>query len=547
MTGPSRHARDERGRHAPPDAGRRFGATTPRSADAATAPSSAANGPRTQPQPMRATFSWRPDATDFPVALIAPMVRASVTPPPELPWYLPAAEHHRRVPKRALPPVFAIVIVAGALATHAWWDDRALPGRQHPPPLVTATVAASTPQTSAPTATAAESLFGQPGAAVSPTAATPTSTPDTRNGGIEVVRATGSETLLDVAAQHGVRVVTLVWANQINDPAALLPAETPLLVPPVDGVVVKVADGDTLEGIAERFGATVDAITGLASNGVQSDADLAPGLALCVPGGELPYRAAAATHVVQPGETLDQIADWYGVSPATVAFANLLPQIEQLQVGHELVIPPAEGLYVYAAEGVTVEALAEQFGVDASVIRGFGPNALAGDQQPIAGQPIMVPGAPTPTAESQPTPADNSESVTSPSDATVIDPFAPAPVAGLRWPTHGHVTQQFSAQHNGLDVANLAGTPIVAAQAGTVTFAGWNPYGLGFVVAIDHGQGLVTWYGHLASIPAVRVGQQLTAGQLLGAMGATGNATGPQLHFIVTQDGMDQDPATTLP
>jgi murein DD-endopeptidase MepM/ murein hydrolase activator NlpD len=496
---------------------------------------------------MRATFSWRPDATDFPVALIVPAARPSAAPPPELPWYLPAAEHHRRVPKGALPPVFAIVVVAGALATHAWWDDRALPGRQHTPPLVTATATASTPPTSAPTATSAESLFGQPGAGVSPTSATPTSTPDTRDGGIDVVRATGSETLLDVAAQHGLRVVTLVWANQVNDPAAILPAETPLLVPPVDGVVVKVAEGDTLASIAERYGATVDAITGLASNGVQSDADLVPDLALCVPGAGLPYRAAAATHLVQAGETLDQIADWYGVSPATVAFANLLPQVDQLQVGHELVIPPAEGVYVYAAEGVTVEALAEQFGADASVIRGFGPNALDGDEQPIAGQPIMLPGAAAPTADSQPAPADTPAAVSSPSDTTVIDPFAPAPADGLRWPTHGHVTQEFSAQHNGLDVANLAGTPIVAAQAGTVTFAGWNAYGLGFAVAIDHGQGLVTWYGHLASIPAVRVGQQVTAGQFLGAMGASGNATGPQLHFIVTQDGTYQDPANTLP
>src|SRR4029079_4000364 len=94
-------------------------------------------------------------------------------------------------------------------------DAGALRGRQHTPPLVTATASAATPRTSAPTATSSGSLFGQPGAAVSPTSATPTATPDTRNGGVDVVRATGSETLLDVAAQHGLRVVTLVWANQI--------------------------------------------------------------------------------------------------------------------------------------------------------------------------------------------------------------------------------------------------------------------------------------------------------------------------------------------
>jgi murein DD-endopeptidase MepM/ murein hydrolase activator NlpD len=481
------------------------------------------------------------------VALIAPVDRPSAAPASDLPWYLPKAEQHRRVPKRVLPPVFAIVVVAGALATHGWWDDRAPLSRQHTPPLVTATAAPTQTSPPAPTATAGESLFGQPGAVASLTPATPTATPDTRNGGVTIVRATGAETLLDVAAQHGLRAVTLVWANQINDPAAVLPAETPLLVPPVDGVVTQVAETDTLASIAERYGVDVSAITSFASNGVQSDADLRPGLALCVPGGRLPYRDAAATHLVLAGETLDQIADWYGVSPATIAFANLLPVVEQLPVGQELVIPPADGLYVYAAEGATVDTLAQHFGADPSVIRDFAPNALTGDAQPVAGQPVLLPGVAAPSADSQPAVTDGGEAVTSPSDATVIDPFAATPAQGLQWPTHGHVTQQFSAQHHGLDVANLAGTPIVAAQAGTVTFAGWNEHGLGFAVAIDHGQGLVTWYGHLASTPAVRVGQQLTAGQFLGAMGASGNASGPQLHFIVTQDGAFLDPLERLP
>ena len=480
---------------------------------------------------MRASFSWRPDATDFPVALIAPTARASAAPLPELPWYLPAAEHHRRVPKRALPPVFAIVIVAGALATHS------SAGRPRPAGSTAHAAAGnrdgkrSYTAASAPTATSSGSLFGQPGAVASPTSATPTATPDTRDGGVDVVRATGSETLLDVAAQHGLRVVTLVWANQINDPAAVLPAETPLLVPPVDGVVVKIAEGDSLEHRRTVWGDSRRITGSLASNGVQTDADLVPDLVLCVPGGELPYRAAAATHVVQAGESLAQIADWYGVSPATVAFANLLPRIDQLQVGHEFVIPPAEGLYVYAAEGVTVEALAEQFGADVSVIRDFGPNALDGDQQPVPGQPIMLPGVSTPTSDSQPAPADSSESVTSPTDTTVIDPFAPAPADGLHWPTHGHITQQFGAQHNGLDVANLAGTPVVAAQAGTVTFAGWNEYGLRLHGRYRPWSGTGDVVRSSCVIPAVRVGQQLTAGQYLGAMGASGNATGPQLHF----------------
>jgi murein DD-endopeptidase MepM/ murein hydrolase activator NlpD len=88
---------------------------------------------------------------------------------------------------------------------------------------------------------------------------------------------------------------------------------------------------------------------------------------------------------------------------------------------------------------------------------------------------------------------------------------------------------------------------VVAAAAGTVTFAGWSEYGLGYAVAIDHGHGLVTWYGQLGATPAVRFGQQVTAGQYLGPIGSSGNATAPHLHFMVMQDGAYLDPLTKLP
>ena len=130
-------------------------------------------------------------------------------------------------------------------------------------------------------------------------------------------------------------------------------------------------------------------------------------------------------------------------------------------------------------------------------------------------------------------------------------PAEPAPQpaqAGFSWPTSGRrITQHFSASHPAIDIANNQGAPIVAAQGGRVTVAGWNDYGLGNYLEIDHGNGFVTGYAHLASAPAVDVGQSVEQGQYVGEVGATGHATGPHLHFSLRDNGDYVNPLTYLP
>ncbi|MBO9306906.1 M23 family metallopeptidase, partial [Thermomicrobium sp.] len=121
-----------------------------------------------------------------------------------------------------------------------------------------------------------------------------------------------------------------------------------------------------------------------------------------------------------------------------------------------------------------------------------------------------------------------------------------APRGSFIWPTTGVITQYFHARHNGWDIANNMYTPIVAADSGTVIFSGWNNYGLGYAVAIDHGNGFVTWYGHMAEPPPVQVGQWVNQGQYIGPMGSTGYSTGPHVHFIIMYNGVYQDPALYL-
>ncbi len=120
---------------------------------------------------------------------------------------------------------------------------------------------------------------------------------------------------------------------------------------------------------------------------------------------------------------------------------------------------------------------------------------------------------------------------------------------GLIWPTTGQFSSPFGPRwggwHNGIDIANPAGTPIYAASSGTVTYAAWSG-GYGNLVKIDHGNGVSTWYAHSSSI-SVSVGQVVEQGQYIAAMGSTGDSSGNHLHFEVRINDTAIDPVTYLP
>lgn len=102
-----------------------------------------------------------------------------------------------------------------------------------------------------------------------------------------------------------------------------------------------------------------------------------------------------------------------------------------------------------------------------------------------------------------------------------------------------------SGQHTGLDFAGAVGTPVVAAADGTVASAG--PAGAyGNLVEIKHGDGTRTLYAHLSAID-VKAGQKVERGQRVGALGTTGNSSGPHLHFEVRDHGKAVDPQNYLP
>ncbi len=123
------------------------------------------------------------------------------------------------------------------------------------------------------------------------------------------------------------------------------------------------------------------------------------------------------------------------------------------------------------------------------------------------------------------------------------------------WPVSGVVSSHFgfrvspggigSTYHEGLDIASSYGNPVHATANGRITQAGW-VNGYGYLVEIDHGNGIKTRYGHNSAI-LVSVGDQVVQGQTISLIGSTGNSTGPHCHYEVRVNGEAVDPTLFLP
>lgn len=114
-------------------------------------------------------------------------------------------------------------------------------------------------------------------------------------------------------------------------------------------------------------------------------------------------------------------------------------------------------------------------------------------------------------------------------------------------PVQGNITSRYGVSsrirvstHTGLDIAAVVGTPIKVAASGTVTCASYTG-SYGNLVKIDHGNGVETWYGHTSKM-YVKVGKTVQAGDVIAAVGSTGNSTGPHLHFEIRVNGQHVNP-----
>lgn len=259
-----------------------------------------------------------------------------------------------------------------------------------------------------------------------------------------------------------------------------------------------------------------------------------------VPLTEIPDRPRLdiITYTVQLGDTVYDLAQRFQVTPETIMWANgrLEDNPDLLRLGQPLTILPVSGVFHKVGKGDTVASLAKKYKVPASTIVGYAWNQLTDVNQPLAiGRMVIVPGGEKPYVAKKVT----AYSVKAPSGAR-------KGTGALGWPSAGKLTQKYWGRHPGIDIAARKGTNVRAADSGFVVAAGWSSVGYGYHIVIDHGNGMQTLYAHLSRF-AVRAGDTVSRGQLIGYMGSTGNSTGPHLHFEVLVRGATRNPLGMLP
>lgn len=227
-----------------------------------------------------------------------------------------------------------------------------------------------------------------------------------------------------------------------------------------------------------------------------------------------------AVYVVQEGDVLSFIASDFGVSIETIIWANNLRNINSLQPGQELKIPPISGVIHRVRKNDTLSAIAQKYAGEVEKIIEF--NVLPKDGSLQEGAEIIIPEGRIKSVNS----GYASSAISRFSYLPVLDHFFIMPTVGRNWgKVHGR---------NGVDIANSCGTPIFAAAEGLASIAdamGWNG-GFGQFIKLIHQNGTETIYAHASKL-LIKQGETVTQGQPIALMGTTGRSTGCHLHFEV--------------
>ena len=247
-------------------------------------------------------------------------------------------------------------------------------------------------------------------------------------------------------------------------------------------------------------------------------------------------RTESFIYLVESGDTLFSIGERFKISIDALKYVNGLTDTSILGVGQEVTVPPTAGLVHKVESGDTLTSIALKYDVPVQAIADF--NYLLDTSRLALGTELVIPGGKVPKFVP---PVIYAE----PGSLSMGPAGQASPNKSLCvWPTTVRfLTQHFSWYHNGLDIAAPAGAmpPILSCMSGVVVRAGWDPWGLGLHVRIDHGNGYETVYGHMSRIN-VSYGEKVKRGQIIGLMGSTGRSTGSHVHFMVKYNGVAQDP-----
>jgi len=264
-------------------------------------------------------------------------------------------------------------------------------------------------------------------------------------------------------------------------------------------------------------------------------------------------RKGIVEHTIQPGESIFSIAAKYGLRPETLLWSNRYTLGDDPHImipGQTLLILPIDGILHRWSAGEGLNGVAEYYHVSPEAIVSYAPNGLSmasiGDLANPNIQPgtlLIIPGGYAEFSDWRTPRITRKEPATAKNvgpgacegayDGVVGAEKFTYPVQGEAW-LSGFDFQP-AANHFGIDLGGAIGDPISAVDNGVVVYAGWNDWGYGEMVVIDHGNGWQSLYAHLATVD-VRCGQEVYRGDQLGTMGQTGNAVGPHLHFELRHD-----------
>lgn len=263
-------------------------------------------------------------------------------------------------------------------------------------------------------------------------------------------------------------------------------------------------------------------------------------------------REEIEKYTVVEGDTVFGIAEKFGLKPETILWGNyytLLDNPAFLSPGQILNILPVDGIYHRWNAGDGLNGVARFFGVTPEDIINYPLNNLTvegvGDfanPRIEAGTMLMVPGgtrsfvtwsAPRITRDDP-----GVAKVLGPGFCgTVVD--GPVGVEAFIWPTNNHFLSGYDyspeTNHYGIDLDGETGDPIYAIDNGVIVYSGWNDWGYGYMVVIDHGNGWQSLYAHLSTI-SVDCGGWVYQGTVIGYMGSTGRSSGSHLHFEMMSD-----------
>lgn len=303
--------------------------------------------------------------------------------------------------------------------------------------------------------------------------------------------------LLAYAGIKNSELVFVPEATRVNNSQSMDLLSASLNIDPTGtgGVEIAIADGVALESSGPTTGSFVE----LGTSGT----------------GEI------SVYKVRPGDTISEIAEMHGVSSNTIIWANDL-RGSKIKIGQELVILPISGVRHVVKSGDTLNSISKKYKADLGDILSY--NGLAKDSKIKSGDIVIIPDGVVSTTGSK---VARSSSPSSSKGYPEYSGYYMRPIVGGR-------RSQGLHGNNGIDLAAPVGTPILASANGKVIVSRKSGYngGYGLYVVVSHSNGTQTLYAHM-SRNDVYVGQSVSQGQTIGAVGSTGRSTGPHIHFEV--------------